>query len=240
MIIVNILANALPINGQNTGEISDRFKVFFVPSGYVFAIWGLIYVLLLAYTVYQLLPRNRENKSLDKIVWPVVIGSLANIVWIFLWHYNHPVWCVLPMLVLLGSLIYTYVVLGIGKIQVSKGMKYAVHLTFSVYLGWITVATIANITDALFAKNWNGFGIDGAIWAALLIIIAGILASIVMFTRRDLAYCLVIVWALVGIAAKFPNLNIIIGSVAISLIIILMTTLFRFLRKENVDEVKEG
>lgn len=236
MILINILANALPINGQNTGEISDRFKVFFVPSGYVFSIWGLIYILLIAYTIYQLLPKNKDNKTLDKIAWPVIIGSIANIIWIFLWHYNHPVWCVIPMLVLLGSLIYTYLTLGIGKVKVSNGMKYAVNLTFSVYLGWITVATIANITDALYARNWNGFGIDGAVWAAILIIVAGVVASVNMFTRKDLAYSLVIIWALVGIAAKFPNLSIIVGSVAISILVILATTLFKFLKKEKVEE----
>ncbi len=86
MIAVNIMANALPINGQATGEISDRFDVYFVPAGYVFSIWGLIYLGLLAYAVYQVLPAQAENPSLRNIGFLFVLSCVANIAWIFLWH----------------------------------------------------------------------------------------------------------------------------------------------------------
>ena len=88
-ITINILANALPINGLNTGQISDTFKVFFVPAGYVFSIWGIIYIGLIAYAVYQALPAQRENPRLQATGWWVVLGGLANCAWIFLWQYEH-------------------------------------------------------------------------------------------------------------------------------------------------------
>ncbi|MGM0375117.1 MAG: tryptophan-rich sensory protein, partial [Chloroflexota bacterium] len=107
-LITNMLANALPINGLNTGEISDRFEVFFVPAGYVFSIWGLIYIGLAAFAVYQVLPSTSENKRLDRISLLFLISSAANIAWIFFWHYLLFGWSLLAMLVLLLSLIMIY------------------------------------------------------------------------------------------------------------------------------------
>src|SRR5512136_2150459 len=91
-IVINILANALPINGLNTGQISDNFNVYFVPAGYVFSIWGLIYIGLIAYAIFQALPSQRNNPRLQATGWWVVLGGLANSIWIFLWHYLHFSW----------------------------------------------------------------------------------------------------------------------------------------------------
>ena len=107
-IVVNALANALPINGQNTGQISDRFQVYFVPAGYVFSIWGLIYLGLIAFAIFQALPSQRENPRLRRVGWWIALGGLANIAWIFLWHYEQFPLTVIAMLVLLGTLILTY------------------------------------------------------------------------------------------------------------------------------------
>src|SRR4030043_626994 len=141
-IVINALANALPINGQNTGEISDRFQVYFVPAGYVFSIWGLIYLGLIAFAIFQALPSQRENPRLRKVGWWIALGGFANIAWIFLWHYEQFPLTVIAMLVLLGSLILTYLRLGIGRSTAPAAEKFAVHLPFSIYLGWITVATV--------------------------------------------------------------------------------------------------
>ena len=124
-ITINILADALPINGLNTGRISDNFHVYFVPAGYVFAIWGLIYMGLLAYAIYQALPGQKINPRLQSTGWWVVLGGLANSVWIFLWHYQQFVGTLAAMLVLLGSLIAVYQRLGIGRIRVSTGENWA-------------------------------------------------------------------------------------------------------------------
>ena len=152
MITVNILANALPINGQATGEISDRFDVYFVPAGYVFSIWGLIYLGLLGYAIYQALPAQAQNPDLQSIGYLFVLSSIANIAWIFFWHYNLFTLSVVAMLALLILLILIYLRLDIGRAQVAPAMKWLVHLPFSIYLGWITVATIANITSWLYSS----------------------------------------------------------------------------------------
>ena len=111
MLTVNALANILPINGMNTGQVSDSFKVFFVPAGYVFSIWGVIYLLLLAYTVYQALPAQKDNPTLKKISLWYVAGSLANSIWIFLWHYLQFNLTILFMGILLVSLLVIYLAL---------------------------------------------------------------------------------------------------------------------------------
>ena len=107
-ITINVLANALPINGLNTGEISNRFDVYFVPAGYVFSIWGVIYLGLIAFAIFQALPSQRENSRLQATGWWIALGGLANMAWIFLWHYEQFPLTLIAMLVLLASLIVTY------------------------------------------------------------------------------------------------------------------------------------
>jgi hypothetical protein len=204
-IVVNVLADALPINGLGTGQISDLFKVYFVPAGYVFSIWGLIYLGLMAFAVFQALPAQRENPRLRSTRWWICLGGLANIAWIFLWHYEMFALTVIAMLVLLGTLIVTYLRLGIGRIKVSPAERYTTQLTFSIYLGWITVATVANITSLLDYLNWNGFGIAPEIWMGIVLIAVLVIAVLMNFTRRDVAYTAVILWALAGIAVKFAG-----------------------------------
>jgi len=169
-IVVNILADALPINGLGTGQISDMFKVYFVPAGYVFSIWGLIYLGLIAFAVFQALPAQRENPRMRNTGWWICLGGLANMAWIFLWHYEMFALTVVAMLVLLATLIVTYLRLGIGRTKVSRAERYTTQLTFSIYLGWITVATVANITSLLDYLNWNGFGIAAEIWMGIVLV----------------------------------------------------------------------
>jgi benzodiazapine receptor len=204
-VVLNGLANALPLNGQTTGEISDRFQVYFVPAGYVFSIWGLIYLALAAYAVYQALPAQRENPRLGRIGYLFVLSCLANVAWLFLWHYERFVWTVIAMLGLLLSLIAIYLRLGIGRTQVSPAERWLVHVPFSIYLGWVTVATVANITSLLDYLNWGGWGIQPAVWAVIMLIVGAAIASAVGLTRGDVAYMLVIVWAFVGIAVKHAS-----------------------------------
>jgi hypothetical protein len=202
VLVVNTLANTLPINGLNTGEISDRFDVLFVPAGYVFSIWGLIYIGLIAFAIFQALPAQRENPRLRRIGWLFLLSCLANIGWLFLWHYEQFVLTVPVMLILLLSLIAIYLRLEIGQGDASTGERLTTHLTFSVYLGWITVATIANITQTLWYLGWNGAPLAAAWWAVIMLA-AGILLAFLMYVnRRDWAYILVLVWAYAGIAIR--------------------------------------
>jgi benzodiazapine receptor len=201
-ITVNGLANALPINGQNTGEISDRFDVYFTPAGYVFSIWGVIYLALIAFTVYQALPSQRENERLRAVAPLYWLASAANITWLFLWHYEVFPLTLVAMVTLLITLILIYLRLDIRRADASIGMRWLVHLPFSIYLGWITVATITNVSALLWLAGWGGFGISPEAWTAIVLAVAVGIAAANALTRADVAYLLVLVWAFVGIAAK--------------------------------------
>jgi hypothetical protein len=201
-IVANGLANALPLNGQTTGEISDRFQVYFVPAGYVFSIWGLIYLGLILFAVYQALPGQRDNPRLSRIGYLFALSCVANIAWLFLWHYEQFPLTLVAMLSLLALLMAIYVRLGIGRIAAPTSERWFVHLPFSIYLGWVTVATIANVTSVLDYWNWGGWGISAEVWTVIMLIAGAGIASVVSLTRGDVAYMLVIMWAFAGIAIK--------------------------------------
>jgi hypothetical protein len=208
-VVVNGLANALPLNGQGTGEISDRFQIYFVPAGYVFSIWGLIYLALLAFAVYQLLPAQRDNPRLQRVGYWFILSNLANTAWIFFWHYELFPLTLVAMLVLLVSLIAIYLQLQTGRVRVSLAEKLLLQVPFSLYLGWITVATVANVTQLLYYLEWGGWGISPEAWAVIMLIAATGIASAVSLTRGDVAYMLVLVWALSGIAVKHADTSVV-------------------------------
>ena len=232
-IVINILADALPINRLNTAAISDKFKVYFVPAGYVFAIWGIIYIGLIAYAVYQALPAQRANPRLQATGWWVVLGGLANCAWIFLWHYEQFIGTLCAMLILLATLIVVYLGLGAGQTQVSSGETWAVRLPFSIYLGWITVATVANASDVLDTLHPLGFSSLAATWMVVILGAVLIIAGLMNFLRRDVAYAAVILWALAGIAVKFPQAGIVTIAIWIAFGLVAASLIAAFLVKKN-------
>jgi len=208
MIAVNYLANALPLNGRGTGEISDSYANLFAPAGFTFAIWGLIYLLLAGFAVYQILLFIRQSAGFSYIKemgFLFFITSLANSLWIFAWHYDYIGISVLLMLVLLVSLIIIDRKLSGFREEMKVQAKVLVSLPFSVYLGWISVATIANITVFLIKIGWNGFNIAPWIWTSLVILVAAFLGIFYTFRYRNYPYTLVIIWALFGILIKRLN-----------------------------------
>jgi hypothetical protein len=231
-ITINALANILPINGLNTGEISDRFEIFFVPAGYVFSIWSVIYLGLIAYAIYQVLPSTAENSRLSAIVLPVIISSFANSIWIFMWHYQQFPLTLIFMIALLASLIVTYLRLGTGKTRVSTQEKWLVRIPFSIYLGWVSVATIANVTQVLYFLNWNGFGISPAVWAAVMLFVGAVLAWIMALQRGDIAYLAVFIWAFIGIALKHQSTQLVAVSAWIAVGLVAAAVVAAFLRKK--------
>jgi hypothetical protein len=122
--------------------------------------------------------------------------------WIFAWHYQIVSLSLVIMLILLACLLAIYLRLNIGKSEATNNEKYMVHLPFSIYLGWITIATIANVTALLVDIHWNNFGLGEQFWAVLVIAVGIAIALAVLFTRRDIFYCLVVDWALLGILLK--------------------------------------
>jgi hypothetical protein len=235
-IVFNIGANILPLNELNTGEISDRFEVFFVPAGYVFSIWGLIYLGLIAYAIYQVLPAQSKNPRLRSIGNIFIVSCVANIAWLFLWHYEMFAFTLVAMLVLLLSLIAIYLRLDIGRSEVTTAEKWAVHIPFSIYLGWITVATIANTTQLLIYLGWNGWGISEALWAAIMLA-AGVVISVLMtLTRTDILFSLVLVWAYIGIALKHSSEPLVAISALVGaglILVILIIVMFRKYRTQS-------
>ena len=201
VLTINALANILPINGQTTGELSDKYPSLFTPAGYVFSIWGLIYTLLAVFIIYQALPAQKDNPRLVQLGYAFALSCVFNFAWIIAWHYEYIFLSELIMLGILGTLIVSYERLGIGKTEVPAAERWAVRLAFSVYLGWITVATVANTSVLLI--DW---GFDGGAFAPLWTIIAIAAAlgiGLAVFSRRgDVPYSLVLVWAFAGIAAK--------------------------------------
>jgi len=205
-VVVNALANILPINNITTGELSDMYPNLFTPEGLTFAIWGLIYVLLGIFVIYPLIPSvRRDAQKVDFVqrIGPLFfISCLANIGWIFAWHYKIVPLSLGLMLILLGCLLAIYLRLNIGKSEAPKSEKYLVHLPFSIYLGWITIATIANVTALMVDINWNTWGLGEQFWAVAVIIVGIAIALSVLFSRKDIYYPLVVDWALLGILLK--------------------------------------
>jgi len=222
-VIVNSLAGSTTlIGGVSTAQISDSNPTLITPAGYVFSIWGIIYVLLGVFVIFQVLPSQKEKDYTKRVSWLFVLSSLINIGWLFLWQYQLLSFSVVLMFLLLGTLILIYLRLGIGKSTIPLRERLAIHVPFSVYLGWITIASIANVSVTLVSVNWNGFGINPDIWASLIVVVALLIALLVVATRKDIAYGLVIVWALIGIAVKQSGNQNIVMLTEISAIIILL------------------
>jgi len=198
MVIVNALANILPINGQNTGQVSDSYPNLFAPAGITFVIWGVIYLLLALYCFYQIFYYENKEK-LVKVGIIFSISCVANSVWIFSWHYN-----IIPL-----SMCLTLVML-VCLILITRTMKnetFIVRVPFSVYFGWLTVATIANATVLLVYWDWNRFGISAEVWTIIIIIVGMLIGGITMLKYKDIAYGLVLIWAYIGILIKHLSVN---------------------------------
>jgi benzodiazapine receptor len=232
-ITVNILATTLPLNGQNTGEISDRFKVYFVPAGYVFAIWGIIYIGWIAFAIYQFQSAQKESPRLRKLGYLFALSGIFNAAWLFCWHYNIFGLSVLVMLTLLGLLIASYLKLNVGHTSVTTAEKWSVDVPFSVYLGWITVATVANVTDYLYFINWTGFGLAPQVWAVILLVIASVLALAMTITRRDSGYVFVLVWSFAGIAQKQADTALVANSAWVATVFVLGLAIYSIIQRRR-------
>jgi hypothetical protein len=205
-ITVNVLANTLPINGLNTGDISDRFDIYFVPAGYVFSIWGVIYIGWLVYSIFQALPSQAENPILKKIAPWYWISSLGNIAWIFLWHYEVFTFTLLFMALILVSLL----VINRALAEAQGQTKWYVKLPFSLYLGWISVATVANASQWLYFFDWSGWGIQPAAWAVIMIAVASLLGILMAWLENDTFYVLVLIWAFIGITVSQAGASVVV------------------------------
>jgi hypothetical protein len=208
MVAVNGMANVLPINKLQTGQVSDSYPNLFAPAGATFAIWGLIYLLLAMYTLYQFgLFREKEGSragySENRVQRIFGLSSLFNTAWIFAWHYQ-----LIPVSLLLiaGILVCLILInLELARASLSGREKVFVRLPFSVYFGWITVATIANATTLLVDLGWDGFGLSEPVWTVIILLVGMLIGVATMVRNRSIAYGLVLIWAYGGIWLKHTS-----------------------------------
>jgi hypothetical protein len=202
--LVNVASNIFPLGGVSIGEISNTIfrDVLIIPANYAFAIWGVIYLGLFAFGVYQVLPAGRHQPDLRQIDYLLIIASLAQSVWVYLFLGRLFALSVVAMLLILLPLIVAYLRLGIGINPGSRNQRWCVHFPISIYLGWISVATIVNVACALYFHNWDGWGIFTEVWTAIMMLVAAGVAGVIVIQRRDIVYPGVTVWALVAIASK--------------------------------------
>ena len=201
-LIVNGLSNTTLIGGKTTAEVSNKYPTLITPAGYVFAIWGIIYILLGVFLMYQALPSQKDKPFQKQVSVLFILTSVFNIVWLFFWQNELLPISVAVIIAFLATLIAIYLRLNIGKSNVGLKEKLCVHVPFSVYLGWVTIATIANISVTLVSVGWAGFGLSLQTWAILVLAVALLLDLAVVATRRDIAYSLVFIWALAGISVN--------------------------------------
>lgn len=205
MVVVNALANILPINGVNTGQISNSYPNLFAPVALTFTIWGLIYLLLACYSVYQLGffqkgSTRAKTELLNRVGTLFSVSSVANILWIFSWHYRQiPLSMLLMVVILLCLIVITKL---IRQERLGSNDKIFLRLPFSVYFGWITVATIANATTMLVSLKWSGFGISDQVWTVLILFVGLLIGVLTILKHRDVPYGLVFIWAYCGIGIK--------------------------------------
>lgn len=200
MLVMNTLAVFLPLGGKTTGELSDLYPNLFVPAGFTFAIWSVIYLLLIGFVAYQWIASS-DKSNIDKIGPWFVFNGAANGAWIVAWHYEQVPVSLIIMIVLLASLIMIYRNLNINYFG-THGIKWFVSVPISVYLGWISVATIANFTTVLVHYGWSGFGISEDVWSVVVLMVAVVLGCLMMYRHRDIFYAAVIGWASYGILSK--------------------------------------
>lgn len=236
MVTINYLAVLLPLGGRDTGEISDNYPNLFAPAGYAFSIWGLIYILLGIYIIYQF---GRGDVLVAKVNRIFIINTLLNASWLFAWHYDLIWLSVLIMIGLLITLIKIADIFRTGTLSLKE--IWLIRLPFSIYFGWITVATIANITIFLVYLGWNGFGLSESLWTVLILLIGTIIGSWRLIYDRFIPYGLVLVWAYFailfkhfsdsGFAGQYPN---IIWTVILCLLVFVGVILFVLLKKKSV------
>ena len=240
MIAANALANILPINQLNTGQISAFYPNYFVPAGFTFSIWGIIYLLLInyaiSYTYFTVLsdkfPKVAAYLSvINKWFW---VTCFLNASWILAWHYLWIWTSVLIMLLFLSTLIYIFITGKEKENSLNKMQSFLLYTPFLVYLGWISVATIANTTALLVKIDWNGFGISPVTWSLIMMITATILAIYFIWVEKTASYSFVIMWALWGIrAARAEDAPFLSQAALVGLVLIFIVLISGFIKKEN-------
>ncbi|WP_022953709.1 tryptophan-rich sensory protein [Leucothrix mucor] len=200
VIIINFLSNYLPLNGMTPKDVSDKYPSLFTPESFTFSIWGVIYLGLLGYVIYQALPGQRRSELLSRVSKLFMLSCAANIAWIFAWHFNFLWLSLLIMFAILGFLVLIY--RNLSYEPATFGRWLFVNVPFSLYVAWIVVASIANLSVLQVAMGWENYGLDNLSWTLLKLALAGVVTAVVVTRRSDIAFGLVTAWAAYGIMVK--------------------------------------
>lgn len=229
MLTINALANISQLNGYTTGELSAQYPNRFVPPGWVFSIWGIIYLLNLVFVTWTFVNRTAHEELISQIGWWFIIVSLLNAIWLVLWHYEQVWTSTLIMILLLFSLIRIHIILQNTEISGTIFDTMALQANFGVYLGWIAVATVANITAGLVQINWNGWGISEEIWTAIMIVVVLVLTLFMVINQHSIWFGLVIIWAVGGIFLNQQDISVIALPAAITVLGTISAVLYELL-----------
>jgi hypothetical protein len=226
MIIMNYLANAIPIGGKTTGELSNQYPNLFVPAGITFSIWGVIYLLLLLFVLLQF--RDSFRPVVLAIGWAFAISCLLNAAWIVAWHYEQLPLSLIIMLGLLVSLIW----IGWKIEDLGPGIS---KMAFGIYLGWISIATIANVTALLVNYNWGGWGLNAQWWTVILIVV-GLAATVFALIRLQNPFVgLAVIWAFTGIIiARTSDNSVIVTAAFVAIGVMVVFTMWQFIHPASL------
>jgi len=223
MLVMNYLANALPLNNKTTGELSDSFPNLFVPAGLTFSIWGVIYLLLIIYCVVQF--TGSSQSVITEISLFFGISCILNALWIVFWHYGK-----LPAsLIVMAGLLITLIYINIYIKDLQPGF---IKAAFGIYLGWICIATIANVTALLVKAGWNGFGLSQEVWTIIMILTGTLIVTLTLYRLANPFIGLSVIWAFTGIIIKRQDdfKTIMITAIA-GIVIVTLATVYGFFRK---------
>jgi benzodiazapine receptor len=231
VIAVNTLANAIPLGGQTTGAVSAMYPSLFTPAGFTFSIWGIIYLTLAGFVIYQALPAQRTNEEIARIGDLFKANCLANATWIFAWHYDFLLLSLAVMIAILVTLIAIYRLLTREDSSVAPALdRWMIRLPFSLYLGWITVATIANISVIQTGMGWDNVGVDSVTWTLIKLSLAGAIGVSMVLKGSDWIIGLVVAWAAYGISigqAASPGVAAAATTITILMVVISVTSMLR-------------
>lgn len=197
---LNYLSNALPINGQNAGQVSAKYATYFTPAGFAFSIWGVIYTGFIAFAIFQSLRPQWDNPRLVAARPWVIVNGLLNSMWLPLFHYEQMGWALVVIVGLLFSLIQIHRALRPAPAGWQE--LWLARVPFGIYLGWLCVATVANASIFLDSIGWSGWGLPRPLWAMVMIVVATLVAAVFHLRFRDWAFWGVFPWALTAIYQK--------------------------------------
>lgn len=230
-IVVNAMATSIPLGGQTPPEISAKYPSLFTPAGFTFSIWGVIYLGLTLFIIYQSLPAQRDNTTLNSIDRLFLASCVANAAWIIVWHYNFLILSIVIMACLLFCLVRIYLCLQLYVKDASITERLLLHLPFSLYTAWISVATIANVSAVQNGYGLDDFGLGAVTWTLLKLGLAGAIGASVIVRKADIAFVLVIAWAAYGIAVKqAASLDVAGAAITLSMLSLLLV-LFELVRR---------